>query len=427
MKKKTKIAAEFIVSLDDVYDLGQLKNKGANVDINISQTAKFLGCSRDKVRDVFNGKLPSNKRNRSRYLDDYKQVIISLLNDRNKQFEYLDHLYKYLLDKNVIDCAYSTFTKYMREDEELKHAFGKQTGFGRFTERFETAQGEQAQFDLKERMTVVLESGEKVKVPIATLTLGWSRYNVRMLTLSNTLEEVLSFLAYAFEHIGGVPETIVFDNLKSVVNKPKTKDKPAEFNERFLEFANNYNFIPYGCAPYRPQTKGKTETQNKVPGRLYNYNGEYKDLYEVCERLGIISKEDNSNISQATGFPSVFLLEKEKSHLKTLPCQEIRKEYYLQGKPVAVTNEALFTYQKRKYSVPKEFIGLKVQYIVKGKRLQVYYNNDLITVHEITNEMLNIKPEHDLKYKKELEVNVDETIDNDKKMKVFEGLQYDNL
>lgn len=50
----------------------------------------------------------------------------------------MDHLFKYLLDKGTIECAYSIFTKYMREDEDLKYAFSKQTGFGRFTERFET-------------------------------------------------------------------------------------------------------------------------------------------------------------------------------------------------------------------------------------------------------------------------------------------------
>lgn len=59
MKKQAKIAVEFIESLDDEFDLGQLKIKRVNVYINISQSAKYLGCSRDKVRDVFNGKLPS--------------------------------------------------------------------------------------------------------------------------------------------------------------------------------------------------------------------------------------------------------------------------------------------------------------------------------------------------------------------------------
>lgn len=69
--------------------------------------------------------------------------------------------------------------------------------------------------------------------------------------------------------------------------------------------------------------------------------------------------------------------------------------------------------KNKKYSVPKQFIGLKVEYIVKGKQLQVYYNNDLITVHEIQNKMLNIKPEHDLNYNKSLDINEVETNDND--------------
>lgn len=41
--------------------------------------------------------------------------------------------------------------------------------------------------------------------------------------------------------------------------------------------------------------------------------------------------------------------------------------------------------------------------------------------------MLNIKPEHDLKYNKGLDINEDESTDNDQKMEIFEGIQYDNL
>ena len=33
--------------------------------------------------------------------------------------------------------------------------------------------------------------------------------------------------------------------------------------------------------PYRPQTKGKTETQNKIVDQLKNYNGKYKDIYDM--------------------------------------------------------------------------------------------------------------------------------------------------
>ena len=62
----------------------------------------------------------------------------------------------------------------------------------------------------------------------------------------------------------------------------------------------------------RPQTKGKTETQNKTVDQLKNYNGEYNGVLNMHEKLEVINKEDNERISQATRLPRIFLLQKEK-------------------------------------------------------------------------------------------------------------------
>lgn len=66
--------------------------------------------------------------------------------------------------------------------------------------------------------------------------------------------------------------------------------------------------------PRRPQTKSKTETQNKIVDQLKNYNEHYEDLDDICEKLEIINKEDNKSISQATKLPRIFLFKKEKMH-----------------------------------------------------------------------------------------------------------------
>ena len=50
--------------------------------------------------------------------------------------------------------------------------------------------------------------------------------------------------------------------------------------------------------------------------------------------LETISKEDNEKISQATKFPRIFLLEKEKGDLQPLPSKEIRQKYHLSLKEV---------------------------------------------------------------------------------------------
>lgn len=88
--------------------------------------------------------------------------------------------------------------------------------------------------------------------------------------------------------------------------------------------------------PYRPETKGKTETQNKKPSQLENYNGTYVDLLDVHDKLKVINDEDNKSISQATNLPRIFLLNKEKGEFSNLPPRRIREKYHLSLNKVAV-------------------------------------------------------------------------------------------
>lgn len=56
--------------------------------------------------------------------------------------------------------------------------------------RFETPPGEQAQFDIKEKVQAILETGEAIKTYIPTLTLSLPRANFRKLTLDTKVETV---------------------------------------------------------------------------------------------------------------------------------------------------------------------------------------------------------------------------------------------
>jgi len=62
----------------------------------------------------------------------------------------------------------------------------------------------------------------------------------------------------SFEHFGGVPKEVLVDNQKSTVIEHRVRDT-VQFNERFLDLAGHYGFIPRACRPYRAQTKGKDE------------------------------------------------------------------------------------------------------------------------------------------------------------------------
>ncbi len=87
----------------------------------------------------------------------------------------------------------------------------------------------------------------------------------------------------AFEYFGGIPKTILYDNLKSIVIKRDKYGKSNHgFNDKFLDFSKTYKFIPKLCKPYRAQTKGKIEMFN-----LYLKNNFYKPLKAKLKDSGI--------------------------------------------------------------------------------------------------------------------------------------------
>lgn len=120
--------------------------------------------------------------------------------------------------------------------------------------RFETAPGEQAQADW-----TVIRRGKNPIYAFAMI-LGYSRYAFICFTDNMRYESFIDCHKKAFAFFGGVPRTILYDNLKSVViERNAYGNAKHRFNERFLDFSKEYGFIPTLCKPYRAKTKGKVE------------------------------------------------------------------------------------------------------------------------------------------------------------------------
>jgi hypothetical protein len=74
-----------------------------------------------------------------------------------------------------------------------------------------------------------------------------------MRTLIDGLEE-------AFRYFGGVPQELLFDQMKSVITRDLRLEGGALVrNLEFLRFAHHWSFTARACRPYRAQTKGKVE------------------------------------------------------------------------------------------------------------------------------------------------------------------------
>jgi len=89
------------------------------------------------------------------------------------------------------------------------------------------------------------------------MTLGYSRRCFAVAFPRQRLHEWLAGHELAFQHFGGVTDTIVVDNAKAMVLR-HTRDATT-WHPTYADFAGYYGFRPWACAPYRPQTKGKVE------------------------------------------------------------------------------------------------------------------------------------------------------------------------
>lgn len=120
--------------------------------------------------------------------------------------------------------------------------------------RFETEPGVQAQFDFAE---VRLPWGKRWALVVV---LGYSRLLYVEFTPRQTALTVMLGLERAFHAFGGVPQELLFDQMKAVIVEDHrgSGGKLLE-NAEFLRFAAHWGFRIRACRPYRAQTKGKVE------------------------------------------------------------------------------------------------------------------------------------------------------------------------
>ena len=133
-----------------------------------------------------------------------------------------------------------------------------------FEVRFETPPGRQAQVDFAHFRTVFTdEPGVERVVWLFSLVLGHSRMLWGRFVPHQDMQTLLRCHAAAFEALGGAPTEILYDRMKTVVDReePQGGTEPSHivYNRTLVEFARHYGYLPKACKAYRAKTKGKVE------------------------------------------------------------------------------------------------------------------------------------------------------------------------
>ncbi|MCE3269050.1 MAG: transposase of ISGsu6, family [Burkholderiales bacterium] len=145
--------------------------------------------------------------------------------------------------------------------------------------RFETAPGEQMQVD----WTTIRYGRDPIYAFVATL--GYSRYSFVYFVNNMEADTLIQCHERAFLYFNGVTKTILYDNMKAVVEERNYYGKEQhKYNPKLLDLSKQYGFEIRLCKPYRAKTKGKVERFNS-----YLKSNFYRPLVIKLSDAGLIA------------------------------------------------------------------------------------------------------------------------------------------
>jgi transposase len=245
--------------------------------------------------------------------------------------------------------------------------------------RFETPPGRQLQIDFGERLVEI--AGAKVKAFVFVATLGHSRRcHVRAFRHEQQVSW-FSGLESAFLAFGGVPEEVLMDNPRALVERHDAASRQVTFNDKLLAFAKHWGFRPRACAPYRARTKGKTEAgvgyvkKNAIAGHAFASWERFEAHLARWER-----DVANMRVHGTTGEAPLLRFERDEAHrLKPLGGRpsfgSLRELTRIVGSDCAIEVDT------NSYSVPWRLIGERVAVTVAAGEIRVRHGATEVAVH----------------------------------------------
>ena len=338
--------------------------------INYSALARHTGYDRKTLRKYLaRNVLPKIKPRNQKpsKLDEYKEIITKRL------IEYpaisASRIYRELHEKGYTGgiTIVRDYVSTIRPREEVLAVY-----------RYETKPGVQAQVDWGDCGRVVID-GMSHHLYCFAFVLGYSRIKYIEFTLKTDVQTLLACHKHAFEYCNGIPQEILYDNIKQVILKRAIKPKDHEWNIHFKEFFTHYGFIARLCKPYRPQTKGKIENIVGYVKRDLLYGGSFQSFTNLNEQARTWMDRVNSTPHSTTNeIPfERFKVENLKSIAGIPPFSTSIME------PRKITRDAYISYLGNRYSVPYIYAGRNGQVRVEEGTLHITVGTTEVANHPV--------------------------------------------
>jgi len=276
--------------------------------------------------------------------EPWRQVILNKLQTGLTA----QRIYQDLVSEHAFAGKYHSVRRFVRRlEDKLPLPF----------RRMECAAGDEAQVDFGAGIAIRQPDGKRRRTHVFRIVLSHSRKGYSEAVYRQTSEEFIRCLENAWAHFGGVPKTLVLDNLKAGVEQPDWYD--PELNPKLRSFAEHYGLAILPTKPRTPRHKGKIESGvgyvkgNALKGRVFTSLQEL-NRHLLAWETTVADVRIHGTIRQQVG---KLFTEVERPALRPLPVE--RFPFFQEGQR-AVHRDGHVEVDKAYYSVPPEYLGRRV-------------------------------------------------------------------
>ena len=245
--------------------------------------------------------------------------------------------------------------------------------------RIETPPGAEAQVDFGRGAWTLDASGRRRRPHAFRVVLSYSRRGYSETVWRQDTESFLRCLENAFHHFGGVPKTLVIDNLRAAVSQADWYD--PELNPKIESFARHYGTVILPTKPRTPRHKGKIESGiqyvrgNALKGHVF------PSLASQNEHLRQWEAQVADHRIHGTTRRQVRALFEEHEREALLPLPEERFPVFAEARR-KVHRDGHVELERSYYSVPPEYLSREV-WVRWDSRLVRIFNDrfEQIAVH----------------------------------------------
>ena len=224
-------------------------------------------------------------------------------------------------------------------------------------------------------------SGEIRRAEIFVAVLGASSFVYVEATWSQTLPDWILAHVNALSCLGGVPQQIVSDNLKSGVTRACFHE--PTINRTYADMAAHYRTAIIPARPYKPRDKAKVEVGVQVVQRWILARLRNRRFFSLAElNLAIRALVDQINDRPMRGWGTTRrALYEQLDRPALLPLPPTPYEY-ADWKHCRVNLDYHIEIAKHFYSVPFRLLRQPVEARITARTVEIFHRGTLVAMHQ---------------------------------------------